>query len=51
MHVVQNGVRSMKLIFELNWERLAFPAAIGAGLLIGTAIGGALVQQFGPAMP
>lgn len=44
MHTIEHGYRALGLLIDINWERLLFPAAILAGLMLGSFIGTA----FGP---
>ncbi|MFA3915458.1 hypothetical protein [Ruegeria hyattellae] len=35
MQTLQHSYRGLSLLFELNWDRLLFVGALGAGLAMG----------------
>ncbi|WP_204115184.1 hypothetical protein [Shimia biformata] len=36
MHTLEHGYRAIWLLFDVNWDRLLFPGAIVAALLLAT---------------
>ncbi|WP_197917940.1 hypothetical protein [Thiosulfatihalobacter marinus] len=44
MHTITDGYRAIGLLIDINWDRLLFPAAILAGLMLGAYIGMFLAQ-------
>ncbi|MCY4336440.1 MAG: hypothetical protein OXC60_17435 [Litoreibacter sp.] len=36
MQTLQNGYRGLRLLADLNWDRLLWPAAIAASLTLGS---------------
>ncbi len=39
MQAIQNSYRGFTLLVNVNWDRLLYPAMIGAALLLGAFIG------------
>lgn len=39
MHTIQQSVRGLALLFDLNWDRMLFPATIAAALTLGAYLG------------
>lgn len=44
MDHIQNGMRGISLLVDLNWDQLFFIGTIVAGLLAGAFLGSAVMQ-------
>lgn len=39
MHTIEQGYKAISLLIDINWDRLLFPSAILAGLMLAAYIG------------
>lgn len=43
MHTIEDGYHALGLLIDVNWDRLFYPSAIVAGMLLGAYVSSWLV--------